>query len=127
MTIPSPRRRFQFRLRTLMIVVTLLAVPLGFAAHNVRIVSERVAMRERITALGGGGNRNGPGMWMWCLGWEEYQAEHVPLIRRLLGDRAQPYIFLPNETPDAEMWAIGKAFPEAAISKVPRGTITVGL
>jgi hypothetical protein len=27
---PSPRRRFQFRLRTLMIVVTVLAVPLGY-------------------------------------------------------------------------------------------------
>jgi hypothetical protein len=27
---PSPRRRFQFSLRTLLIVVTLLAVPMGY-------------------------------------------------------------------------------------------------
>jgi hypothetical protein len=30
---PSPRRRFQFRLRTLMIVVTLLAVACGYVTH----------------------------------------------------------------------------------------------
>jgi hypothetical protein len=35
------RRRFQFRLRTLMIVVTLLAVPCGYIGWQARIVRER--------------------------------------------------------------------------------------
>jgi hypothetical protein len=40
------RRRFQFRLRTLMIVVTLLAVPLGYVGWSAKIVRERIALRE---------------------------------------------------------------------------------
>ena len=35
---PSPRRRFQFRLRTLMIVVTLLAVPCAYIGWQAKIV-----------------------------------------------------------------------------------------
>jgi hypothetical protein len=38
---PSPRRRFQFRLRTLMIGVMLLAIPLGYVGWQARIVRER--------------------------------------------------------------------------------------
>ena len=37
------RRRFQFRLRTLMIVVTLLCVVGGYVAHEARIVRDRQA------------------------------------------------------------------------------------
>ena len=47
-------RRFQFRLRTLMIAVTLPAVPMGYAGWQAKIVSERWAMRElhRLDVLG---------------------------------------------------------------------------
>ena len=38
---PSPRRRFQFRLRTLMIGVTLLAVVCGYVGHQAEIVHRR--------------------------------------------------------------------------------------
>jgi hypothetical protein len=41
MTEPPKRRRFQFRLRTLLIGVTLLAVPLGYVGWQVKIVRER--------------------------------------------------------------------------------------
>jgi hypothetical protein len=34
----TPRRHFQFRLRTLMIGVTLLAVPLGYVGWQAKIV-----------------------------------------------------------------------------------------
>jgi hypothetical protein len=36
-----PRRRFQFRLRTLMVGVTLLAVPCSYVGWQVRVVKER--------------------------------------------------------------------------------------
>ena len=40
----KPRRRwFQFRLRTLLIGMMLLSVPLGDVAHELRIVAERKA------------------------------------------------------------------------------------
>jgi recombinational DNA repair ATPase RecF len=38
---PSPRRRFQFRLRTLMIVVTLLAVACWGIVDRARLIRER--------------------------------------------------------------------------------------
>ncbi len=41
---PSPRRRFQFRLRTLLIVVTLLAVPCAYVGWQAKIVRNRRAM-----------------------------------------------------------------------------------
>ena len=41
-----PRRRFQFRLRTLLIVVALLAVPCWYVANEARIVRQRRAMTE---------------------------------------------------------------------------------
>jgi hypothetical protein len=43
---PSPRRRIQFRLRTLMVVVTLLAVPCGYVGWQAKIVRERKAVAE---------------------------------------------------------------------------------
>ncbi|HKD37525.1 MAG TPA: hypothetical protein VKB78_12020, partial [Pirellulales bacterium] len=51
---PAPRRRFQFRLRTLFVVVTVAAVVCGFAAliaENRRLLHERdeaVQQRDKI-------------------------------------------------------------------------------
>jgi hypothetical protein len=44
----AKRRWFQFRLRTLMIVVTLLAVPLGYVGWQVKIVRERKALEPSV-------------------------------------------------------------------------------
>jgi hypothetical protein len=121
--VASPHRRFQFRPRTLMIGVTLLAVPLVYVGRQWHVAAERATMRERIRALGGGGNVTGRDMWMWCLGWEEYQAKTIPFIRRWFGDSAEPFLFLPDETPNEDMGAIGQAFPEALVRRVPRETI----
>jgi hypothetical protein len=53
--IPTPlHRRFQFRLRTLMIVVTLLAVVCGFAAlvvENRKLIRERDETRATVDRL----------------------------------------------------------------------------
>jgi hypothetical protein len=48
-----PRRRFQFRLRTLMIGVTLLAGVCGYVGWQAKIVRERRAMLQTIEAAGG--------------------------------------------------------------------------
>ena len=45
---PSPRRRFQFRLRTLFIVVMLVAVACGYVAWQKKIVGDRKSMVKRI-------------------------------------------------------------------------------
>jgi hypothetical protein len=50
----STRHRFQFRLRTLLIVVTLLCVVGGYVGRQVRIIRERTAELEKLR------NRNWP-------------------------------------------------------------------
>jgi hypothetical protein len=43
----TPKRRFQFSLRTLLIVVALLAMPLAYIGNKNRLVSHRKAIRAR--------------------------------------------------------------------------------
>ena len=50
---PPPRRRFQFRLRTLLIVVTVFAMPLGYVEWEAKIVRASFAMRDEINRMGG--------------------------------------------------------------------------
>ncbi len=50
---PSPRRRFQFRLRTLMIVVAVVAIPCAYVGWQAKIVRERRALLDSIKAAGG--------------------------------------------------------------------------
>jgi hypothetical protein len=51
---PPKRRRFQFRLRTLMIAVTALAIPLAWLAHHATIVRERKELLSLLVNRGGG-------------------------------------------------------------------------
>jgi hypothetical protein len=50
---PSRKRRLQFSLRTLLIVFTLFAVPLGYIGSQARIVSQRKALFYDIAKHGG--------------------------------------------------------------------------
>jgi hypothetical protein len=90
------RRWFQFRLRTLMIGVTLLA---GWQA---KIVREREAMLSHIWAV----NRSGL--------WTETRMT-VPWLRGLLGDHAVPLIELPRNADSEERERIQALFPEAKL------------
>ena len=75
------RRCFQFSLRTLMIVVTLLAVACGYVGWQAKIVRQRRAMLGTIDAVGGRYLAINAGDWpagMTGPGW----------IRRFLGDVA---------------------------------------
>ena len=98
-------KRFQFSLRTLLIVVTLLAIPCWYVGEQYRIVAHRKAMMARIREHGGNvmfadeASAHGP-------------PASVPFIRKLLGDKALDDIGLPPGIPSSE---VREVFPEAKI------------
>jgi hypothetical protein len=98
----SPKcRRFQFRLRTLMIVVTLLAVPLAYVGWQAKIVRERTALLA-----------NRDDMPFASVTIEETKDGAIPTVRLWLGDHFCARIRLRNPG-DAERYKA--AFPEADI------------
>jgi hypothetical protein len=117
------RRWFQFSLRTLMIGVTMLAVPLGNVGWQAKIVRQRQAMLDEIKDRGGR-------FWTVELvrGLAQDQIRQrlikntdwpdttIPLVRRWLGDDAIVWIGLP---PNEPLWdECHAAFPEALIQRV---------
>jgi hypothetical protein len=113
-----PSCRFQFRLRTLMIVVTLLAVPCAYIGWQESIVTERWAMRKRIEEVDEGTitvsvdhvliilKENRP---------QKLSAIPIPWIRRILGDEPIERIVVPLATDREERRLIQRVFPEAAL------------
>jgi hypothetical protein len=83
----KPRRGlFQFRLRTLLIVVmALLAIPMAYVGWQAKIVRERKAWSEAH-----------PGIVMYLddesFADEQPPKDPLPLIRRRLGDRRAEYV-----------------------------------
>jgi hypothetical protein len=117
---PSPRRRFQFRLRTLMIAVTLFCIVIGgYTGWQKKIVKERqewlhVHSRQPdmhydvISGIRIGDDKQRPG-----------------LIRCWLGDEPQEYLKLENPAPE-EIEAAHQLFPEANFFKFQPRTQTSG-
>src|SRR5580693_1740940 len=102
---PSPR--FQFRLRTLLIVVTVVAVACGYFAHEARIVSQRKAVLAEIEHVAGA-------KCMLAL----YPPNRPSWVRCLLGDVQTNVAFLmPANTTPEMMHRIEEAFPEGAVGK----------
>jgi hypothetical protein len=99
---PSPRRRFQFRLRTLMIAVTLLAVPCAYVGRQVKIVRERRTWLEDLRT----------GYWT---GSQYDKSKSPSVLRRWLGDRAVERVYLRDISP-AQLEEIKWLFPEAKVS-----------
>jgi hypothetical protein len=101
------RPRFQFRLRTLIIGVTLFAVACGYVAWQARIVHKRKLVDDWITAHNGE-----TAISLKMPGVADYQPS-VSWFRRILGDRAVAGVNLsspPSAEDEARIWA---AFPEA--------------
>ena len=98
--------RFQFSLRTLLIGVTLLAVPLGYVGWQAKIV------RHRSWVLSHFGNRKWPAVVPDEL-WESH--ESLPWIRRVLGDRAYSRLEVDRTVPENDFVAIKDAYPEASV------------
>jgi hypothetical protein len=125
----SFRRRFQFRLRTLMIVVSLLAMPLGYVGWQAKIVRERKAVLAEIEDAGGGffsDLRTTTGFWNRFPNWpdeaiasvdsqREVGAPARTKVRILLGDEGVIVIWLPATVVPAVEARIGQYIPEAYV------------
>jgi hypothetical protein len=98
---PSPRRRFQFRLRTLIIVVTLFCLVAGWLPQA-SIVWERKSLLKKASVWGADDTDSG-----------------VPLVRRLFGDSGVGLVQLDVSASDEELALYRAAFPEACVFRAP--------
>ena len=97
------RRRFQFRLRTLLIGVTLLAVFCGYVGWQAKIVRERRTELTRVVD-------------MRLVGIEDDDEDGaIPWIRHTLGDERVSSIRLVVGTDPAELDRLRVLFPEAKV------------
>jgi hypothetical protein len=103
------RRWFQFSLRTLMIVVTLLAVACGYVGWQAKIVRERRAMVDWINNHNGLVTINYP--------MPRRPPHSVASVRELLGDHAIVRIELQPDTDATNVQRIRSLFPEATIKR----------
>jgi hypothetical protein len=115
---PSPRRRFQFRLRTLLILVTALALPCAVVGWELNFIRQRQAALVWL--------KEGAG---WAITTAEYQqlpdqaphnpsgpAMEIPAWRRWLGDEPIAAIGFERRIPKADRERVRRLFPEAEIS-----------
>jgi hypothetical protein len=99
----SPHRRFQFRLRTLMICVTLLAVICGYLGGQWRIVKERSDLLDS----------HGAANLSLKRGLESSSVSSW--VRQWFGDRQWSSIVLWSDVSDETLKHFVSAFPEARI------------
>ena len=104
------RRWFQFSLRTLMIVITLLAIPCAYVCHEAKIVAKRKAL----LAMKLGSDVTPPGWWR-----SSGSPPSLPLVRRWLGDQPICSMILPASLAPSLIEELREAFPEAAITVRP--------
>jgi hypothetical protein len=127
---PPPRRCFQFRLRTLLIAVTLVAIGAWYVRSEANLVNERKELASYIAAQHGAGfsrvtfaseleqqlNR-----LKWNLpfraGSKTYSAPfpRVSFLREWLGDDFALTVEIYGRRPEAFMKRLKDAFPEAEI------------
>jgi hypothetical protein len=98
--------RFQFRLRTIFLVVTAAAVACAWLGHEYRVAQERAAVREWIEENGG-----------FCGAQKGHRNDEPSLIRRLLGDQQITYVNLPRNATDDDLARIEAAFPNAIVRR----------
>jgi hypothetical protein len=110
---PSPRRRFQFRLRTLMIGVTLFAlIPCGYVGWQAKIVRDRQAWTAHLAARGFV-PRVGDVVIQSGYEWQP------TFVRRWMGDKATSTIGLPEYVSDEEKETTLRLFPETTVVQTP--------
>ena len=112
---PKRKRRFQFRLRTLLIGVTLLAVVCGYVGWQAKIVKER---RNEIDWGGYKGNlRQGIDIRFYR------EVPEVPWLRRKLDDVYVREIDVAVDAPRDQVEHLHRLFPEAYFHTVSRSDI----
>jgi hypothetical protein len=95
--------RFQFRLRTLLIGVTLLAVASAYVGWQMKIVRARRAELNRVVDA----------RLVGIVGNDDERV--IPWIRRVLGDQRVPSIKMLEGTDAAELDRLRVLFPEAKV------------
>ena len=108
---PSPRRRFQFRLRTLMIGVTIIFLLVLYASTIGRRRLVLISIAHR-----GGGYSSDP--------WRNTPCYDPPFYRRVLGDVRVSIIEMPEWIfSDDEVKQVGMMFPGALVDRGERPAI----
>jgi hypothetical protein len=106
-----PRRRFQFRLRTLMIGVMLFAlIPCGYVGWQAKIVRERKAWVARQPFL----LRTDQPKNIKELA-EGDPTQSPSRVRLWLGDESVEFIVIPNSSTAKELKLAASLFPEAVV------------
>jgi hypothetical protein len=120
MTALPKRRWFRFGLRTMFVVLAVLAIPLDWLAWQIQIVRERKAVLAEVESTA-------PGEFLFVTleraeavrppgSYAHREYVRISRLRRRLGDESYWRMFLP-ETIDAELTKrVESAFPEAEIS-----------
>lgn len=109
------RYRFQFRLRTLFVVMTVLAIPCAWVGWQAKTVRARRAMLDQVLLEYNGGSS------VWPYDWPNPPKDRngvvisIPWIRRLLGDVTVTAIELPPDTSIEERRRVHAFFPEATM------------
>jgi hypothetical protein len=104
--LPKRKRRwFQFSLRTLLVAVTVSAVPLGYVGWQAKIVRERKALVDWIA-------RNGGKVYPLR---SDNADDQPPFVRRLLGDRPIGAIMFEKPITIEGLHSIQARIPEAEI------------
>src|ERR1700730_19069210 len=107
----SSRRRFQFRLRTLMIAVTLLAVPLGYVGWQMKVIRQRHEAAATYQTIRGLETTFGP------LHVLRIQRPPAPWPLRWLGEEGYRTIMVLKGTPADEIARLKSLFPEASVEE----------
>jgi hypothetical protein len=100
------RRWYQFGLRTLLIAMALLAIPMGYIGWQAKIVRERYRMTH---------DRGGrfSSIALCC----PDLSNQLPLVRRLIGDRWYDTIGFEESTPQEIVDRYTAIFPEAKVER----------
>jgi hypothetical protein len=101
---PRKRHWFQFGLRTLLIVVALLAMVCGYVGWQAKIVRQRQAMLFRNPRFG---------MMSEQVSDDGESGFGLSCIRRWLGDKVPGDVIAVDDASDAELDEYRTAFPEA--------------
>jgi hypothetical protein len=113
------RRWHQFRLRTLLIGVTLLAAACGYVGWQLKIVNQRKATLIRLDTLGGASVTVNEYLSAVAHGWKsDLRNEELPTIpwpRSWLGDVAVIQIYIPESVGQSDVEEFIRAFPESRV------------
>jgi hypothetical protein len=134
MTAPLKRRWFRFGLRTMFVVVTVLAIPLGWLVWQMQIVRERKAVLKDLQA------KASPAEVVDYIGLETHERDpellqlmnganfdyaRVSAIRRRLGDETCAVLAVPESFDAKLIDRMERAFPEAYLAVTEAGDASI--